>query len=637
MCIMKKIIALVLTVILVFCSVSVAVFAKDDEVCPTIVVPGYSASYLYAVEDDGLRQIWGSFEGLNIGEVVLQNLARLGLGLGSAAFGCPEFLVDTLIGGLKEICGDLAYSPEGVPAVETVTYPNDPAITNYYYLINEKGSAHAAELEIMSDVADNYGEDGYKYLYSFQCDFRKNIVDVAEELKNYIDAVLEYTGKDKVNIYAVSYGGQISACYLNLYGHEGKVNNAVLTVPAIGGAALAYDALSGTIRFDEETLFYFIENGMMLEEDINWLMKAHSLGFLDKVLNMLIERGLRDLVGYWGSLWDFMPAEYYDVMKDKYLDAAVNAELIRKSDYFHYEILPSMSRKFNECLSDGTNIYIVAGSDNPSVTGMYVQSDGIIHLNGATGAECAPLELRFSDGYTGAYTTCKDRSHNHISPAMNIDASTCYIPEQTWFISGLFHGMTWKDDYVKNLCLTLLFSEHQINVRTYSEFPQFYYSTNVCHSVSAAFDKSLNGYLSSSDEKLLITNLSDKYNMNLMSVEVSGIDMDIKVPALTILQPGESIALDFSGNIPKNSFSTVDICVNYYLLGSITPRGCRELTFMLNNGAPCEYDSSEKYMLGKHSTNFDNATGDFVATILRFTGLFDYFKMIYNFFIGLFD
>ena len=55
------------------------------------------------------------------------------------------------------------------------------------------------------------------------------------------------------------------------------VHNAVLTVPAIGGAALAYDVLSENIVFDEDTLFNFIQNGMMLQEDYDWLVKASQL------------------------------------------------------------------------------------------------------------------------------------------------------------------------------------------------------------------------------------------------------------------------------------------------------------------------------------------------------------------------
>lgn len=636
---MKKLLCILLSLILVFSSFFVVVFAEDREVYPTVVVPGYSASYLFTTEEDGTERIlWGTFEGLNIVDVVIKNIGKLLVGIGGLGVGQPEFLAKTLSTGINDILGELAFDESGNPVTEAHTYPNDPAITNYKYLMDEMGSMHAAETEIMRDIAEIYGENGYENIFSFQTDFRLNIVDAIEGLREYIDDVLEYTGADKVNIFAVSYGGQISASYLNVYGHEGKVNNAVLTVPAIGGAALAYDALSENIRFDEETLFYFIENGMMLEEDIHWLMQAHSLGFLDELLNLLISSGLRDLFGYWGSIWDFIPAEYYEELKKTYLDADDSAQLIEKSDYFHYEILPTMTQKLQACVDNGTNVYIIAGCDAPAVTGLYEQSDGIIHLNGATGAEYAPLDLRYSDGYSGKGTVCCNKEHNHISPAMNIDANTCYLPEQTWFISGLFHGMIWKDDYTKKLTTMLLFSEDTINVHSFCEFPQFKYSTNVCHSVSAAFDNSKDGYWSSNDKVLIITNLSDKYDLKLLSVNCYGVDADFEIPCGTILAPHESIEINFSAELPELSMVTADIAINYYLCNSLTPQGVRELTFTVINGENAQYNSSKPFDTLKHNTEFDNAfTSDFIKNILIKSGWFDYIKMLINLIFGFFN
>ena len=627
---MKKIIAVILTFVIVICSVSGAAFAAKDEEYPLVVVPGYSSSYLYANEGGTQRQLWGSLEGLNIIDVVLSNIAQIGIGLGAAAFGQPDYLVNTVIAALREVLGDLACNPDGSPVVETVTYPNDPAITNYTYLIEQMGSMHAAELEIMNDIAGVYGENGFDNIFSFQCDFRKNVIDVASELDAYIDAVTEYTGADKVNIYAVSYGGQISAAYLNLYGEKGKVNNAVLTVPAIGGAALAYDAISENIHLDEETLMCFIENGMMIEEDINWLMKAHSLGFLDTILNKLLHNGGRKLFDFWGSIWDFIPAEYYDTLKNTYLDPVDSAELIAKSDKFHYEILPSMAEKFDCCIKNGTNIYIVAGTDNPSVTGLNVQSDAIIHVNGATGADCAPYGLRFPDGYTGLKTRCNNDNHNHMSPAMNIDASVCYLPEHTWFISGLFHGMTWKDSYVKQLCTNLLFAETPIDVHTYSEFPQYMYATNVCYSAKAYFNVSDDGYWSDADSVLTVKNLSEKYKMLLISVDCYGVDINFDVASPLVLQPGESVDLTFSGSLPENSFITADIYINYNLFGSITPQGMRCQTFTVMNGEPADKIGSSDFVDAKHPTVFDEATEGFVGQFMKIFGVFDLFKMLLN-------
>ena len=627
---MKKLIAVILTIVLIACSVSVASVASEEKDYPLVVVPGYSSSYLYAVEDGNQRQLWGSLEGLNIVDVVLSNIAQIGIGLGAAAFGQPDYLVNTVIDALREVLGDLACNPDGSPVVETVTYPNDPAITNYTYLIEQMGSMHAAEIEIMNDISEKYGENGFDNIFSFQCDFRKNVIDVADDLKAYIDSVLVYTGADKVNIYAVSYGGQISATYLNLYGAEGKVNNAVLTVPAIGGAALAYDAISENIHLDEETLLRFIENGMMIEEDINWLMKAHSLGFLDTILNKLLHNGGRKLFDYWGSIWDFIPAEYYEDMKNTYLDPVESAPLIAKSDMFHNEILPSMSEKFNDCINNGTNIYIVAGTDNPSVTGLCVQSDAIIHVNGATGADCAPFGLRFPDGYTGKKTNCDDVKHNHMAPAMNIDASTCYLPEQTWFISGLFHGMTWKDAYVRQLCTNLLFADAPVDVHTYKEFPQFMYATNVCYSVKAYFDCSDDGYWSDNDNVLIVKNLSEKYKMILISVDCYGVDIKFDLSSPVVLQPGESIDITYSGNLPSDSYLTADIYCNYNLVGSITPQGVRCQTFTVMNGEPVEITDSSAYVSANHSTAFDDASEGFIGRFMKVLGVFDFFKMMLN-------
>ncbi len=628
---MKKLLSILLSISLISGLFAIPAAAVSENDYPIVVVPGYSASYLYAVEADGSqRQIWGSFEGLNIMDVVLENIVNLGVGLGGAMLGQPVYLAETLGTGIVELLGDIACNPDGTPVIETVTYPNEPATTNYKYLIDEMGSMHAAETEIMADIAEYYGVNGYENIFSFQTDFRLSIVDAIENLREYIDAVLEYTGADKVNLFAVSYGGQISASYLNVYGCENKVHNAVLTVPAIGGAALAYDVMNENIRLDEETLFYFIENGMMLEEDINWLMKAHSLGFLDELLNLLIKNGIKDILGYWGSIWDFIPEEYYDEMKKLYLDPVESEELIKKSDIFHYEILPSMSEKLQECIDNGTNVYIVAGSDSPAVTGLYENSDGIIHLNGATGADCAPLGLRFSDGYTGKRLTCSDESHNHMSPSMNIDASTCYIPEQTWFISGLFHGMTWKDEYTKNLCIRLLFSDELLSVHSENEFPQFMYSTNVCHSVAFAFDNSKNGSLCDEDTALKITNLSEKYKMQIVSVTCVGADMDFDVACRTYLKPGETIELAIAGKIPEMSYSTVDISVNYTLIGDIIYQGERTLSFTVMNGNAPDYDVNSPYTTEKYETDFEKATINSVEELLEKIGLFDLIKMLFN-------
>ncbi len=608
--------------------------AGTPELYPTIIVAGYSSSSLYNETENGTEQVWG----VNIDDIlaaVLHNIAKIGIGLGELAFGKAEYIANVVGSEMFNLYGVLAYDESGKSINNIHTFSQTASDTQFSHLEKEVNGEHMHEPEIMATVAqeyEKYGLNGNDWIFSYQTDFRQNIIDCAADLDAYIDSVREFTGKDKVNLYAVSHGGEVCAVYFSLYGTQKKaVNNAVLTVPAIGGAALAADVMSENIVFDEETLLYFIENGMMLEEDYDWLVRANQLGFLDDVCYYIIHNHAKKLLGYWGSMWDFLPADFYDELKAEYLDPVKSAEIIAKSDVYHYEILPAMSESLNACLEAGINIYIVAGTDNPSVTGLQQQSDAIITVNSSTGAYCAPYGKRFSDGYVTRNTVCTNKEHDHLSPAMNIDASCAYLPENTWYVNGLFHGMTWKDEYCIALCTELLFNNESLDIYSFEEYPQFKFSNNRCYSVTASFDKSAEGFWSGEDTVLRIKNLSKKYTMRLDSVYCAGADIKFDTKCFTLLKPGEETEITFRGNLPEKSLTTADITVNYTLIGSITPYGCRTFTFTLKNGAADEYDGSVPFTEAHGITEFDKTvSSQFIVKILQLTGLFDWIKMVFN-------
>lgn len=631
---MKKIISVFLALILTFCLLIPAANASDkDEIYPTIIVAGYSSPDLYLKEGDSLKQVWG----VNMDDIlsaVLHNIAKIGIGLGGLAFGNAKYISNVVGSEMLNLYGVLAYNPDGTSVNDIVTHSKEAKDCQFSHLEKYENGEHMHEPEIMASVAEEYeklGLNGNDWIFSFQHDFRQNIIASADDLDKFIDSVREFTGKDKVNLFAVSHGGEICAVYLSQYGKEKcAVHNAVLTVPAIGGAALAYDVMSENIVFDEETLLYFIENGMMLEEDYDWLVRANQFGILDDICNCLMHDHVKKLLGYWGSIWDFIPCDYYEEMKNTWLDPVQSAALIEKSDVYHNEIMPKMTESLNECLDAGINVSIVAGSDNPSVTGLQEQSDAIIRVKDSTGAYCAPYGQRFSDGYVTKKTVCTDESHNHLSPAMTVDASCAFLPENTWFINGLFHGMTWKDDYSVALCLKLLFAKERIDIYTYEEFPQFKYSTNRCYSAAASFDSSAEGYWNPEDTKLIVKNLSHEYKMNLSSVYCAGADINFKTHGEIWLDPQESAEISFSGSLPEESLRTADITLNYMLLGSITPYGCRTITFTICSGEEAVYDDNVPFVNAKQITAFDKSINGLTAKLLEKTGLFDWLRMIFN-------
>lgn len=625
---MKKLISVLLCIVLVLSS-SVTAFAAFNEEeyngYPVIVVPGYSSSAQYRIDENGEKvHVWG----IDYNEIIvalLKNIAEVGINIGALANGNGKALGKTVGREFAKLYYDMACNPDGSSVYPLQRYCVTAEESNRANMLktNDGSLIYQHETEIMGEYAQYIGDEN---IYNFNCDFRMGAPFCAKQLDEFIQSVKEYSGKDKVNIFAVSHGGQVTGTYLTLYGYKGDVNNAVMTVPALGGAGLAYDILAGDIDFDEEGLLHFIEHGMMEETDYNWLVRANELGFLDEVLNAMLPY-VYEVMGYWGSIWDFCPTEYYEELKEKHLDPVESAELIEKSDYMHYQVMPEFSNGFKRAQAAGTDVFIVAGYDNKIVTGLNESSDGIITIAASTGATAAPFGKRFADGYTQKV----DTGFYQVSPSMTIDASTSYLPEHTWFVENFYHGMIYKDPYTAELLKTLLLTENIKDVHSSESFPQFHATTNKSHSVHAAFNNSTEGFVTSKDTSLVVKNLSEKYKMKITSVSARGVDISFPGPLFTkVLEPGESIELSFNGKIPEVSRSNFDLVVDYTLIGSPTPMGERLFNFTLMNGEAPAFNSEEPFVDANLVSDFNKLLDEDSENILNKTGSKTFFEMLYN-------
>ena len=622
---MKKLLCIVLSVVLAVssCFFASAMGEVEGKVSdyPVIIVPGYSSTNLYYGESlETGEAVWGlDFD--HVLERVLARIADIGIGLGTFAFDDAEYITDVLAEEMLVLFEKLRCNPDGTSAYELHQDYTDALHKNNAYLIeNRTDTMYRQEVEISEEIAYYIGHEN---IYNFSCDFRMGAESCAAELDAFIQSVKEHSGKDKVNVFAVSHGGQVSATYLALYGHKGDVDNAVLTIPAIGGAGIAHDAMMACFDFDEECLLRFIENGTMTEENYNWLVKANQLGFIDTLANSLFPKIL-PAIGYWGSLWDFIPLAQYEATKAALLDSEESARLIEISDPFHYEILPSMPEKFAKCIENGMNISIISGTGNRILTGMNENSDAIITVNASTGATCAPFGKRFADGYV-QINPCDGK--DKISPSMEIDASTAYLPDNTWFVDGLFHGMTYKDNYTRVLMMNLLLTDRITDVYSDANFPQFKYSTNASHTVHAAFGGCDEGILSDEANSLVVTNVCANSNVRILAVECDGIDLQFEVDPSEKLLPGEKTEIAFTGGIPDVSGQVVNVTV-YYAMNTITPIGYRTQAFRIVNGELVE-DAGD-YTDSEATMPFDGIIDVNVETILRNLGLKEVFTMIYS-------
>lgn len=615
---MKKTVSLILVFAIVLCCSSVAFSANgSSEDYPIIIVPGYGGSALVKTNDDMTQeQVWG-VDGDEILSIVLSKIVQIGIGFGVLTVGNADYLAEVVGKEAVKYLEDIRCNPDGSSKYNVTTKYKTAHETSREALYKEYGNYedYQFEKEFNAFFAEKIGDDK---VFNFNHDFRNGAVKCAENLDAYIQEVKAQTGCEKVNIYSISHGGQVTGTYLTIYGEKRDVNKAIMTVPALCGSSTLYDLFSKNIKFDELNLLYFIENGTINETDLHWLVEAQQLGFLDKVFNKLVPY-LFDIAGYWGSVWDFMPSDIYDEMKEKWLDPVASAEIIKQSDYMHYEIMPQFSSSFQKCIDDyGMQVSIIAGVDINTTTGCPINSDGIIFTAGATGATCAEYGKRFPDNYTQK-NSCGGK--NKISPSMTIDASTSYLPDNTWFMSGMFHGMMVWEDFGLNLINKLMLTDEIKDVYSDPGFPQFHTSSNPSYSVFAKFDNSIEGFISADDKSLVLSNLTKENNdLYILNIESNGIDLRFDLNGLgKPIKENESISVGFSGDTSSATSKVIEIAVTYAVKGTATPLGQRVVYFTVTD---FENDFDNSSQLKELEKNFGIFTSLLSAFILRIFSLF---------------
>lgn len=578
---MKRVFAIVLTLILLFGTAQNASASAANEIIPIIIVPGYGSPTLTAYPGtDQQTQIWKpDFDHL-IG-VALSGLADGIAAAGGLIAGNEERMVRYAGNLILEATKNLNCNPDGSDVIPISVDNTAVEESTYAYLTAHSNGKPITEQVLADGLVDDVGAENLFYCYS---DFRKGAKESAEVLRDYVQRVKAHTGARKVKLVAVSYGGLTVGAYLNRYGAMGDLDNIVLTVPALGGAAFAYDSLSGVVHIDEELIAHFVEYGEVTETQLHWLLHADKLKVLDPLCARLAVEYARQAIGYWTSIWDLIPPQYYEALKAELLDPVISAKLIEKSDYIHHQVMTRYPQIFKKVRRAGGNVYIVAGTGHTSVTGLYENADGLLRTCDSTGAVCAPMDTQFADGYRCIGTRCKNPAHRHLSPARTIDASTAYLPEQTWFIEDMFHGMGPKDPAVLSLIHDLTFSQKPMDVRSDARHPQFEGSRNPTDTVYITCDKSSYGYITSADTKLLVTNVSRKYPLHLLSVTTDK-GVRFRTMGVGIIQPGKTVALPIEGCLPDVDNVGMHITVDYVQIGGVIPMYSKTFGFSIYGGS----------------------------------------------------
>ncbi len=629
---MKKLLSVLLALVMILCSVSAAsAAAEEKKVTPLIIVPGYSASELYL--DYGLEteeHVWG-VQMQPIIDKVIERLGVLGISLGALGAGDKELLIKTLGDAIRELYGVLANNDDGTSKYNVTAALTDPATTTTKYFVDtygeDSGMLHLNEINC--HFASQIGGEN---IFNAHIDFRQGAIKCAQDLRRYVEAVKEYTGSDKVSLYGLSHGGMTVGVYLSLYGDLGDIESAVMFHPALCGAYFLNDIISRNLDIDFNTIVEYAQVGAFSETEYEFLMVLHRIGFINDLANALIDEVFDDIAGNWGSIWDFMPPEVYEKYKEMYLDPVANAKIIEASDKMHYEIMPNYAEAFKNAQAAGTRVSIISGTGRPVLTGGQVNADGILACYSTSGSVCAPWGQRFADGYKQTGTNCTDSSHNHVSPSMEVDASYAYLPENTWFVDGQLHGQVWWDDFTKDLCSKLLFTDEIEDIYSSEEFPQFEYSQNPKDEIHVKFDNAPVGYASQESKGVYITNLSKEYSVKVVGVSAKRSKLYFNTLNDQIIKAGETVYLPMRGEIPDLNAAKDELTVIYVQAGSVSAVGTRTFDFTIVGGKDVEYNADEPYCSADIADPFDEHIGGSVADrVFSFLGIKDLLSAIYNF------
>lgn len=453
---MKKLLAVILSIMMIFASASVAFAAgeKSEANLPLIYLGGQGNSTVYNSEGKPIKNAKtidrGAYIKENAGPVIEELMAAL-------VTGDYTNYVQSIVDACKPIYEEQNLTPDGEPQ------EGQHILWNY----------------ATSPVVENsaFGIPAYNFYY----DSRLSPMDVADQLDVYIERVLDATGAEKVNITGRCMGANfvmayVAKSYNGDYNHPFRVQNIVHNTSATDGYIAIGALLSGSIDLSADTLSRFatsyIEGSTMIEDPavemlvlsiVSILNYAQVMGWGVDVVESIYANVADSLIPELARISIYgTNASYWSMIGSEYFRKAVNyvfntpelkeefAGLISKIESY-YELIGEIDEttgnsKYVDLLleldAQSINSCVLAKYGQPSFPlfkGCEITGDSrgtVTELS--FGATATDVHSTFSKKYLDAAE--KNGTAKYISPDKTVDASTCLFPDQTWFATNIDHG-----------------------------------------------------------------------------------------------------------------------------------------------------------------------------------------------------
>lgn len=478
----KRILSVILAAVMLLGCASAA-FAVYDCNCgtsPLIVVSGMAAWPL--VQDEGTeneKQVFAPDT-----ESILKLVGEIAGPLALFAVNKDyNKLGDSLIPAVKELLEPLACNADGSSKYNITTNIYPESMENYPEFANNTEFT-ANEPAVVREAVEKIGAD---HVYYFNYDWRLDPMDHAKELRKYVEKAKAETGHDKVNLAGASMGGTIIASYLAMYGSD-DIDNFTMLSSAFTGTSIVGNLYNGRLEINKDGFVRILKEVVGVEA-VNILFDAlDKAGVFDILVNFadslfanlqdrIYDEVFQDTFITMPGIWDLIALEDYEDAKAYLLDPRTDANLIARVDNYHYNVQAKLPELLEEAMENGVKVNVVShyNMQGVPITPSYnEQNDNVIDTKYTSGyAVCAYLDETLPADYKQQNTVCKDATHNHISADRIIDASTCLLPEQTWFLKNQKHVGYMYHTELMDFILMLCLGDIQYTVDNTQQYSQF--------------------------------------------------------------------------------------------------------------------------------------------------------------------
>lgn len=484
---LRKILALTMAAIMLLTMLPVA-FAKEE--APVIVVSGMG-SYPLTDGETG-EQVYGPKT-----ETILALVGRALPDAVKFLFTKDwQALADAVVGDVYDSIFECMACDEEGNSKHNVTTKTFPLSLDNYPDEWDLSARLADEEAVIAAAIKTVGAENS---YFFNYDWRLDPMATAEKLNAFIENVKKAEGCSKVTLIPCSMGGVMTNAYLSKYGNE-SVCRIIYAMTAYHGMDMVGELLNKNLTLDTklltEYLFTFQRDKvdmqilMALLKTVTEMFPALSKGldgFIDESLFELSDRVYNEILvkslGSCPGFWSFVPDNYYEGAKKAMFGDKLNAEFERKIDEYHYGVQVKAHELMEKVRLNGTEIVLLASYGfvgAPCTTTAYEQSDCLIETYHEAGGATTALwgKTLGDENYEALGTVCVDKSHNHVSTDLIVDASTGVYPEYTWYIKYNRHvGLDYDTDCTDFLSW-LITAENQPTVHDNESYPQFMHFNN---------------------------------------------------------------------------------------------------------------------------------------------------------------